>query len=81
MTAKPWSDSINDTMLMWNPERERRISLDRLCKVLGVPTSKGEMDGSKVWDAYQAGEYEKIATYCATDVEATRKVFHRLSFF
>lgn len=81
MTAKPWSDSINDTMLMWNPERERRISLDRLCKVLGVPTSKGEMDGSKVWDAYQAEEYEKIATYCAADVEATRKVFHRLSFF
>lgn len=80
MQAKPWGDSIRDTMLMWHPDRERRISLDKLCRVLGVPTSKGDMDGSKVWGAYQAGEYEKIATYCAADVEATRKVFHRLSF-
>ena len=80
MGAKPWSDSIRDTMLMWNPEREKRIKLDTLCKVLGVPTSKGDMDGSKVWDAYQAGEFEKIATYCAADVEATRAVFRRLSF-
>jgi len=80
MQAKPWGDAIRDTMLMWNPEREKRIKLDTLCKVLGVPTSKGEMDGSKVWDAYKAGEYEKIATYCAADVEATRAVFRRLSF-
>lgn len=80
MQAKPWGESIRDTMLMWNPEREKRIKLDTLCKVLGVPTSKGEMDGSKVWDAYQAGEYEKIATYCKADVEATRRVFRRLSF-
>lgn len=80
MQAKPWGESIRDTMLMWNPEREKRIKLDTLCKVLGVPTSKGEMDGSKVWETYQAGEYEKIATYCAADVEAARAVFRRLSF-
>mgnify|MGYP001572090785 FL=1 len=80
MQSRPWGDSICDTMLMWNPERERRISLDRLCKVLGVPTSKGDMDGSKVYDAYRTGEFEKIATYCAADVEATRNVFKRLSF-
>jgi len=80
MTAKPWSESIRDTMLMWNPERERRISLDKLCKVLGVPTSKGDMDGSKVYDAYKAGEFDRIATYCKADVEVTRAVFRRLTF-
>lgn len=80
MQAKPWGDAIRDTMIMWNPERERRISLDRLCKVLGIPTSKGDMDGSKVYDTYKAGEYEKIANYCAADVEATRLVFRRLMF-
>lgn len=80
MQAKPWGETIRDTMLMWNPEREKRIKLDTLCEVLGVPTSKGEMDGSKVYDAYKAGEFEKIATYCAADVEATRAVFKRLAF-
>jgi len=80
MGAKPWSDSIRDTMLMWNPEREKRIKLDTLCKVLGVPTPKVDFDGSKVWDAYKAGEYEKIATYCRADVEATRAVFRRQMF-
>lgn len=80
MQAKPWGESIRDTMLMWHPDRDRRISLDKLCKVLGVPTSKGDMDGSKVYDAYRAGEFDKIATYCADDVDATRKVFNRLTF-
>lgn len=78
--AKPWAESIRDTMLMWNPERDRRISLEKLCRVLGVPSSKGEMDGSKVYEAYKAGEWTKIAKYCADDVLATRKVFYRLSF-
>ena len=80
MQAKPWGETIRDTMLMWNPEREKRIKLDTLCKVLGVPTPKVDFDGSKVYDAYKAGEFEKIATYCAADVEATRAVFKRLAF-
>jgi len=80
MKAKPWDGVIADTMIMWSPERERRISLDRLCKALGVPTSKGDMDGSKVWAAFKAGELDKIATYCAADVEATRACYRRMTF-
>ncbi len=80
MLSKPWGDAIRDTMLMWHPERERRISLDGLCKVLGVPSSKGDMDGSKVYDAYRNGEFEKIAAYCRADVETTRNIFKRLTF-
>ena len=76
--AKPWD--IEDTMTMWNPDRERKISLDRLCKVLGVPSSKGDMDGSKVWDAYRAGEIDKIADYCRRDVEAMRACWARMTF-
>ncbi|MHB1326895.1 MAG: 3'-5' exonuclease family protein [Gemmatimonadales bacterium] len=78
--AKPWGENVRDTMLMWNPERDRRISLDKLCRLLRVPTSKGEMDGSKVWDAYKAGEFAKIGAYCEGDVAAVRQVFKRLSF-
>lgn len=80
MKAKPWDSMIADTMLMWSPERERRISLDMLCKALGVPTSKGDMDGSKVWAAFKAGELDKIAAYCAADVEATRQCYRRMTF-
>ena len=75
--AKPWD--ISDTMTMWNPDRDKRISLDRLCRILGVPTSKGDMDGSKVWDAYRAGEIDRIAAYCRADVEAVRECYRRMT--
>lgn len=76
LRAKPWE--ISDTMLMWNPERERRTSLDKLCRILGVPSSKGDLDGSKVWDAYRAGEIQRIAEYCAADVVAMRECYLRM---
>jgi 3'-5' exonuclease len=78
--AKAWDKAIADTMLMWNPERERRISLDKLCKALGVPTSKGDMDGSKVYETFKAGDLDKIVTYCAEDVKATRECYFRMMF-
>lgn len=78
--AKPWDKSIADTMVMWNPDREKRISLDKLCKALGVQTSKGDMDGSKVYEEYKAGNLDKIAAYCRADVEATRECYRRLVF-
>ena len=78
--AKPWDSCIANTMLMWSPERERRISLDRLCKALGIKTPKGDMDGSKVWEYYRAGRYQEIAEYCKRDVAATRAVYKRLIF-
>ena len=75
--AKPWE--IDDTMLMWNPERDKRISLDNLCRALKVQTSKQDLDGSRVWDAYKAGEIDRIAAYCKDDVEATRACYQRMS--
>lgn len=35
------------------------------------------MDGSKVWDAWQAGEIAGIRDYCETDVMNTYLVFLR----
>jgi hypothetical protein len=35
------------------------------------------MDGSKVWDAYKAGEIEAIRNYCETDVANTHLVYLR----
>jgi predicted PolB exonuclease-like 3'-5' exonuclease len=56
----------------------KTVSLDTLCRALGVASPKGDMDGSKILDAWLAGEYERIADYNLKDAIAVRDVYHRL---
>lgn len=73
-----WGKGIDDTMKMWsltNPQERCRI--DDIARFLGVRTKPSDMDGSKVYDAWLAGEHSKIAAYCANDVEQVREV-HRV---
>lgn len=78
--AKAWDKNIADTMVMWNPEYGKRISLDNLCKALGVKTPKGDLDGSKVWDYVKAGRIAEVAEYCKGDVVAVRECHNRMIF-
>lgn len=80
--ARYRSDPIFDTMKEWDKwNMKSSISLDKLAKVLGFPTSKdGGIDGSKVYDAYLKGKYDEICQYCKRDVELTRKVYKRMVF-
>lgn len=57
------------------------ISLDALCRALGVasPKEAGGMDGSRVFDAWLAGEHEAIARYNLNDARAVSDVWHRLA--
>ena len=50
--------------------------LDDIAQLLGFPGKLG-MDGSQVWDAYQAGRLAEIRNYCETDVVNTYLVFSR----
>ena len=50
--------------------------LDEIAQLLGLPGKLG-MDGSRVWDAYQAGRLADIRNYCETDVVNTYLVFLR----
>jgi len=50
--------------------------LDELAKLIGFPGKLG-MDGSRVWEAYQAGQLAEIRNYCETDVVNTYLVFAR----
>ncbi|MGZ8265683.1 MAG: 3'-5' exonuclease [Burkholderiales bacterium] len=50
--------------------------LDEVAQLLGLPGKLG-MDGSQVWDAYQAGRIADIRNYCETDVVNTYLVFLR----
>lgn len=44
----------------------------------GIGQKTDGMDGSKVYEAYQAGGYEKIQKYCEDDVLGTCKLFARV---
>ncbi|MDR2874999.1 MAG: 3'-5' exonuclease [Methylobacillus sp.] len=50
--------------------------LDQLAQLCGFPGKLG-MDGSRVWEAYQAGGIEAIRNYCETDVVNTWLVYLR----
>ncbi|MEX0960223.1 MAG: 3'-5' exonuclease [Burkholderiales bacterium] len=50
--------------------------LSDVAQLLGFPGKLG-MDGSKVWEAYQAGNIGGIRAYCETDVVNTYLVFLR----
>ena len=78
--AKPWDSTVFDTMVQWDADPGKRISLDNLCKVLGIPSPKGELDGSQIAGAFAAGRYDDIARYNAGDVEAVRAVYKRMIF-
>jgi len=78
--AKPWeSEKVFDTMVQWAGVGGR-ISLDKLCKALGIKTPKGDITGATVWDAIQAGRIDEVAAYCAGDVDATRQVHLRMTY-
>lgn len=80
--AKPWEqDKVYDTMIQWGGAGAKAGgSLDKLCKALSIPSPKGAIDGSKVWDFVKAGEIEQVAEYCAKDVAATRAIHQRMTF-
>jgi len=67
------------TMKAWAGFKDT-ISLDRLCRALGIATPKGDLDGSKVFDAWLAGETKRIGLYNRCDVIATRECWHRLNW-
>ena len=78
MNAKAWDKCIADTMLMWSSDREKRVSMDKLCKVFGIMGKNG-FDGSMVADTWPSNP-QKVIDYCADDVKRTRAIYKRLTF-
>lgn len=78
--AKPWEpEKVFDTSAQWAGSGGR-ISLDKLCRALEIPSPKDGIDGSKVWDAVRDGRLEEVVSYCARDVIATRAAFLRMTY-
>ena len=78
MAAKAWDSTIGDTMLMWSQDREKRVSMDKLCKAFGIP-GKGDFDGSMVAETWPV-DPQKVIDYCIDDVKRTREIYKRLTF-
>ena len=57
-----------------------RASLDSMCKALGIPGKPDDIDGSKVWDFVERGDFERVMQYNILDVDESRQVYKRLTF-
>lgn len=79
---KPWEVNHIDTMELWKfGDRKSFTSLKLLTDLLEIPSSKSDMDGSKVNHTYyhEKGGLKKIETYCRGDVVATAQLYLRLN--
>jgi hypothetical protein len=79
MNPRPYGTSPYDTMLQWAGVGQS-ISLDKLCRILGVPGKGDGPTGADVWPMVQAEKWHEVASYCMADVERTRAVHRRMTF-
>jgi len=63
---------LMDLLALYQPRAN--APLDQMAKLMGLPGKLG-MDGSQVWDAYQAGRIADIRNYCETDAANTYLVY------
>ena len=76
---KPWEVKMFDTLNWWKfGDNKNYISLNLLANVLGIPSSKSDIDGSMVQDVYYKDQdLPRIAAYCQRDVVVTANVILR----
>jgi len=78
---KPWEIPHADTLELWKfGDYKNYTSLSLLATVLGLPSPKGDIDGSMVGQVYyQDGDLNRIGRYCLQDVLTTAKVYLKLT--
>ena len=78
--TKKWGTKQHyDLMLVlsgWNPSRWKKF--DFYLGLFGIGKKTDDMDGSKVYAAWQAKEYDKIQRYCEEDVMNLCRLFERV---
>jgi len=86
IAVKPFIDlsefrvqGVYDTMRGWWLGARKPVALDDLAWALGIESSKtSEVEGSRVFELYQAGKLAQIREYNLNDVRVTRKVYERM---
>lgn len=76
---KPWEVPHLDTLELWKfGDFKHFTSLKLLTNVLGIPSPKGDIDGSQVGRVfYEENDIDRIILYCEKDVVAVAQVFLR----
>ncbi len=79
--AKPWEVRMIDTLQLWKfGDYKNYISLNLLAHVLQVPTSKTDMDGSRVRQVYyEEKNLQRIVEYCQRDVVVVGNIILRFN--
>ncbi|XLS29391.1 3'-5' exonuclease [Flavobacteriaceae bacterium M23B6Z8] len=77
---KPWEIPHLDTMELWKfGDYKHYTSLKLLTNILGIPSPKGDIDGSQVRDVYYIdNDIDRIIEYCERDTVAVAQIFLRL---
>jgi DNA polymerase elongation subunit (family B) len=77
---KGWEVQHLDTMELWKfGDYKHFTSLDLLAAIFGIPTSKNDMDGSRVNHVYhKENDLQKINDYCRGDVVVLAQLFLKL---
>jgi uncharacterized protein YprB with RNaseH-like and TPR domain len=77
---KPWEIPHLDTLELWKfGDYKHFTSLKLLTKILGIPSPKGDIDGSQVAQVYYVEkDIDRIITYCEKDTIAVAQIFLRL---
>ncbi len=74
-------DAVFDTYKQWTSGSScAKGGLGRLALAFNEPSSKTELDGSKVYNYYLNKKYKEIIDYCKKDVVLTRKIYERITF-
>ena len=77
--AKPWEVTMTDTLQWWKfGDYKNYISLHLLANILGIATSKDDIDGSMVQHVYyKENNLQRIVNYCQKDVVVVAQVILR----
>ena len=78
---KPWEIPHIDTLDLWKfGDYKHYTSLKLLTHLLGVPSPKGDIDGSQVGTVfYEEDDLPRIVRYCEQDVLALARVYMRFN--
>ena len=76
---KPWEIPHLDTLELWKfGDYKHYTSLKLLTKILGIPSPKGDIDGSQVAHVYYVDkDIDRIVAYCEKDTIAVAQIFLR----
>lgn len=79
---KPWEIKMFDTLSWWKfGDNKNYTSLHLLANVLNIPTSKDDIDGSKVQDVfYIENNLQRIVNYCQKDIVVVANIILKFQY-